>query len=162
LAKNGYCSLCKNPKVLLLNNAIAAGKGYTVVSREMAEYDWRFSKGTYLTHRTHITSPLLTAAEEARKNPVLTPKSNRAVLEMIRDLGVQYAMDHPEEIGVNHALRAAKILQDAEGKQENVLIILAKSVMGNPPLPELIEGTYTEMLTTDEEDSYNGTSQSNS
>jgi hypothetical protein len=149
MSKTGYCSLCKHPKALALNNAIAAGKGYTVVSREMAEYGMKFAKTTFLTHKSHITSPLLTAAEEARKNPVIAPKSKRAVLEMIRDMGVQRAMEHPEEIGVNHALRAAKILQDAEGKQESVLIILAKSLMGPPP-PEMIEGSYMELTTTEE------------
>lgn len=148
MSKTGYCSICKHPKVLLLNNAIAAGKGYTKVSREMADFDWKFSKGTYLKHLDHVSSPLLTAAEEARKNPVIAPKSNRAVLEMIRDIGVQRAIDNPEEVGINHALRAAKILQDAEGKQESVLIILAKSLMGPPP--EIIEGSYKELITTEE------------
>ena len=142
--KTGWCSLCQHPKKLALNNAIAAGKGYTVVQREMEEYGLSFSKGTFLRHKAHITSPLITAAEEARSNPAILPQSNRAVLEMIRDLGVKKAMENPDDITVNHALRAAKILQDAEGKQEAILVVLAKVVQGEPPM---IEGTYKEIAT---------------
>ncbi|MBA2703467.1 MAG: hypothetical protein H0U60_06425 [Blastocatellia bacterium] len=145
MTKEGFCSLCKNPKVLLLNNAVAAGKGYTIVSREMEPMGLTFSKGTFLEHKRHITSPLRTLVDNARENPVLIPKSNRAVLEAIRDMGMLRAQEHPEEVSVNHALKAAKILQDAEGKQESVLVILAQAVQNRPP--EMIEGTYKELET---------------
>lgn len=148
--KTGYCSLCKHPKVLLLNNAIAAGKGFTRCLREMEDQGWHFSKVTFLKHKEHITSPLLTAAEEARKNPVIAPRSNTAVLEMIRDLGAQKALENPESVTIAHSLRAAKILQDAAGKQESVLVILGKALMGEPP-PLMIEGSWKEIETQEVE-----------
>lgn len=143
MSKTGYCSLCKNPKVMLLNNAIKAGKGYTIVSRELEPEGIKMSKVTFLKHRNHITAPLLTEAENARKHSLVGPRNNRAVLEAIRDLGMKRALDNPEEVKIDHALRAAKILQDAEGKQEQILVVLAKSVMGPPP--EIIEGEYREL-----------------
>jgi hypothetical protein len=147
LSKTGYCSLCKNPKVMLLNNAIKAGKGYTVVMRELESEGFSMSKVTFLKHKAHLTSPLITAAEAARKaNPV----SNRAVLEAIRDLGMQKALDNPDDVKIDHALRAAKILQDAEGKQESVLVVLAKAVMGPPP--EMIEAEYKILETSEVSD----------
>lgn len=143
MSKQGYCSLCQHPKKLILNDKIAAGKGFTVALREMDEFGMSFSKTTFLTHKGHITSPLITAVEEARANPVIAPKNNRAVLEMIRDLGARKAMENPEEVTVKDALKAASILQQAEGKQENILVILAKAVM--QPSLEIIEGDYKEL-----------------
>jgi hypothetical protein len=131
-----------------LNNAIAAGKGFGRVLADMEPLGLSFAKGTFLRHKGHVTDPLITAAEAARKNPVIKPTSNRAVLEMIRDLGMQKAMEDPDAINVNHALKAAKILQDAEGKQETVMVLLAKAVQG--PIPELIEGNFKELTTTEE------------
>ena len=149
MSKMGWCSLCHNKKVGALNNAIANGKGFIRCAREMEAIDLKFSKGTFLRHREHSTSPLLTAAETARKNPVIAPRNNQAVLEMIRDLAAQRALENPEEVTVAHGLRAAKILQDAAGKQENVLVIFAKALMGEPP-PFMIEGEWKE-ITTEEE-----------
>jgi hypothetical protein len=58
---------------------------------------------------------------------------------------MQRALENPEEVKIDHALRAAKILQDAEGKQETVLVLLAKAVQG--PVPEIIEAEYKELTT---------------
>lgn len=145
MSKTGYCSLCKHPQVTALNNAINAGKGYVTCLREMDQaFGMSFAKGTFLKHKEHITAPLITAAEDARKN-ALTPRNNRAVLEAIRDIGMRKALDDPDSVKIDHALRAAKILQDAEGKQETVLVLLAKAVQGPTPQPETIEGEYTEV-----------------
>jgi hypothetical protein len=145
MGKTGHCSLCKHPKVLALNNAIKANKGYTVALREMAdEYGWTFAKRTFLNHKNHITAPLLTAAEAARKEAAHQPQNNRAVLEAIRDIGMRKALENPEEVKIDHALRAAKILQDAEGKQETVMVVMAKAVMQGY-VPPTIEGEYTEV-----------------
>jgi hypothetical protein len=113
----------------------------------MENHGVSFAKATFLTHKKHVTHPLMTDAEAARAAAPL-PRSNRAVLEAIRDIGMQKALDNPDAVKVDHALRAAKILQDAEGKQETLLVLLAKAVQGNPP--EIIEGTYTELLETSE------------
>lgn len=145
MSKTGYCSLCRHPKVKALNNAIIAGKGYTVASREMEQLGMKFAKATFLTHKAHLKSPLMTDAEVAHKE---VPVSNRAVLEAIRDIGMKKALDDPDAVNVNHALRAAKILQDAEGKQETILVLLAKAVQGPPP--EIIDGEYVEQLETSE------------
>jgi hypothetical protein len=146
MSKTGFCSLCKHPKVLALNNAINAGKGYTICLREMEEeFGMTFAKRTFLKHKEHITAPLLTEAEKARKMSLVGPRNNRAILEAIRDIGMQRALENPEEVKIDHALRAAKILQDAEGKQETVLVLLAKAVQG--PVPEIIEAEYKELTT---------------
>lgn len=109
----------------------------------MGDLGFTFAKQTFLKHKEHRQHPLLTDAEEARKT---VPVSNRAVLEAIRDIGMKKALEDPEAVNVNHALRAAKILQDSEGKQETVLVLLAKAVQGAPP--EIITGEYKEIETS--------------
>lgn len=140
--KTGYCSICRNPKVKVVNEVIAGGGSYTAALERATEFDWKFSKATYYSHKAHATSPLLTDAEKARKSPVV-PTSNKAVLEAIRDIGMKKALENPDSVTVNQALRAASILAEKEGRHESVLIVLAKALQGTPP--ELIEGTWRDV-----------------
>jgi len=148
--KTGYCSICKHPKVKVVNEVIAGGGSYSAALDRAQEFDFKFAKATFYTHKSHATSPLITDAEAARKNPVV-PQSNKAVLEAIRDIGMKKALENPDSVTVNQALRAASILAEKEGKHESVLIVLAKALQGTPP--ELIEGSWREVpqLETEEE-----------
>lgn len=140
--KTGFCSLCRHPKVKELNAVIKAGASFTAALEEMEKHSWRFSKATFYTHREHSTSALITDAEKARKNPIV-PQSNKAVLEAIRDLGMQKALSDPDSVTVNQALRAAAILADKESKQDSIYVVLAKAVQAKPV--EIIEGEFTEV-----------------
>lgn len=139
-SKTGFCSICKHPKVKVVNEVIAGGGSYNAALDRAADFDWSFAKGTFLKHKGHATSPLLTDAEKARKNPIV-PQSNRAVLEAIRDMGMKKALEDPDSVTVNQALRAASILAEKDSKQDNIIVLLAKQLQGSPP--ELIEGEYT-------------------
>ena len=141
-SKTGFCSICKNPKVKVVNEVIAGGGSYSAALERAEEAGFRFSKGTFFKHKAHATSPLLTDAEKARKNPIV-PSSNKAVLEAIRDLGMKKALENPDAVTVSQALRAASILADKEPRQEGILVVLAKELQGRPP--EVIEGEFTEL-----------------
>jgi hypothetical protein len=138
-SKTGYCSICKHPKVKIVNEVIAGGGSFNAALDRASEVGWAFAKGTFFKHKEHATSSLLTDADKARKNPVI-PQSNKAVLEAIRDLGMRKALEDPDSVTVNQALRAASILAEKESKQEGVLVVLAKALQGRPP--EVIEGEY--------------------
>jgi hypothetical protein len=140
-SKTGYCSICKHPKVKAVNEVIAGGGSFSAALDRAEDFDWKFSKGTFLKHKAHATSALLTDADKARKNPVV-PQNNRAVLEAIRDLGMQKALNDPDSVTVNQALRAASILAEKETKQDSIIVLLAKQLQGTPPMAE-IEGEYT-------------------
>lgn len=140
--KTGFCSICRHPKVKVVNEVIAGGGSFSAALDRAQEVGFTFAKGTFYNHKSHATSPLLTDADKARKNPVV-PQSNRAVLEAIRDLGMKRALENPESVTVNQALRAASILAEKESKQEHILVVLAKELQG--PMPELIEGEYTDV-----------------
>jgi hypothetical protein len=73
---------------------------------------------------------------------------------MIRELGMRKAIENPEEVTVDHALKAASILQAAEKKGDNILVVLAKAVMAEPPDDivglisqgaDVVEGEYEEV-----------------
>jgi hypothetical protein len=142
--KTGYCSICKRDDLKKINKAIEAGLSYNSV-REIVENPP--AKATFFKHKEHVTHPLLTDADSARANPVIQPKNNKEVLEAIRDIGLKNAMENPDKITTNHALRAAAILADKEQKIDQVQIILAKLVQGNPEPQriemEVVEGSYT-------------------
>ena len=147
--KTGYCSVCRRADVKTINKAIEAGLSYASV-RDMVPSPP--AKATFFKHKEHVTSPLITEAEAARKSPVLKPTSNQEVLEAIRDIGLQNAMENPERITTNHALRAAAILAEKETKHDQVTVVLAQLLQGPPPAleAEIIEGNYA-LIETEEE-----------
>jgi hypothetical protein len=134
MSKTGFCSICRQPKVKVVNEVIAAGGSFPAALERAQDAGFNFSKATFFKHKAHATSTLLTDV----------PKTNRAVLEAIRDLGMQKALENPDSITVNQALRAASILAEKESKQDHILIVLAKRLQQDST-PEIIEGEFTEM-----------------
>jgi hypothetical protein len=156
----GWCSLCKSPYVAAINTLIKQGKNAGEAARAMAAFDVKFDRHTFYKHKPHIEDPMTTAVERARETALAegVPKSTRAVLERIRDLGMANALNNPEEVTVDHALKAASELNKQESKGEGVLIILAKAAMGVAQVesPAYIDGEYTDvaprLLESDETD----------
>lgn len=143
----GYCKICASPYATPINKLLADGKNSTEIATQMEPFGFDFTRKTLSIHKKHITSPKQTLVERAAANPVIVPKSNRAVLEAIRDLGMANALQYPEQVTVDHALKAAGELQRAETKGETVQVILAKVVMQQlaPDVTGYIEGEYTEL-----------------
>lgn len=115
--------------------------------------DWRPpSKPTWYAHKKHITAPIVTATQEAKRNPVIVPQSSVGALEMIRNLGMRNAVENPETVTVDHALKAATELERSKGSSGGVVMILAKMLAARDETPA-IETAWTEVpaLTTEEE-----------
>lgn len=109
-----------------------------------------FSRATYYTHREHITSPLIPAAEAARRSPSIVPQTNVGVLEAIRNIGAQRALEHPEEVTVDHALKAASALEARKGGTDNWVILLAKAMQETPLLEtEVVVGEFRDVTDDD-------------
>ena len=144
---SGHCKICASPYAVAVNKLLSEGKNSTEVTKAMEPFPISFTRKTLGEHKKHITSPLQTLVEKAQAKPVIKPTSNRAVLEAIRDLGMQRAMDNPGEVTIDHALKAAAELQKAETKGETVQILLAKVVMQElaPDVKGYIEGEYKEL-----------------
>jgi hypothetical protein len=148
--KPGFCKLCVSPYAAALNKQIEKGLNAAECQRWAKELDekFTFNRATFYTHRDeHITHPLIPAAEQARRNPVIVPRTNVGVLEAIRDIGRQRASEHPEEVTVDHALKAATALEQRKGGTDNIIILLAKAMQG-APMPveaQIVEGEYREV-----------------
>ena len=156
--KPGFCKICIHPAAQFLNKRYEAeGEDFNAakaarLAKEI-DSDFSFSRQTWYSHLEHITHPLVTAVEDAKKHPVVVPKTNEGVLEAIRDIGMRRAAEHPDEVGVDHALKAASILAQKQPKSDSIVVLLAKVISASPP-PEIIEGEFTEVtpvLTTEEE-----------
>lgn len=152
--KPGYCKLCDSQWAEAINKLIEQDKNEAEVKRAIQVIDPKmtWNRQTFYAHKNHITSPLITHVKKAEANPVVAPKTTRGVLEAIRDLGMQRAIEHPEEVTVDHALRAASELARGEKKTDDIRIVLAK-IIATGPAPEVITGEFTEIpqLETDEE-----------
>ncbi len=141
----GSCKLCSSKYASAINSMIAAGKKHTEVLKTIKGIDekeyWTFP--TFRAHVLHITHPLVTAVEEAQKNPVVVPKTTHGALEAIRDIAMRNAAAHPEDITVDHGLKAMSILESSKRPAEHIFLILAK-LMQAPvgDQTDTIEGVY--------------------
>lgn len=147
----GQCKLCSSAHRDAINALIAQGKNEAQTKRVIREIDPQFTwtRQTFYTHQDHITHPLVTYADEARHSPVVVPKTNIGALEMIRDIGMRRAVEHPSEVTIDHALKAADTLEKKRDVRGSVWVILAKAL--NHQLPEEIQGEFTVLPSAEEE-----------
>lgn len=151
--KPGYCKICDSPYADAINKLIAQEKNEAETKRtiQLIDSDFTWNRATFYAHKGHVTHPLVTHQKQALAEPAVAPKTTRGVLEAIRDIGMKRAIDNPEEVTVDHALRAASELNRTEKKTDDIRIVLAKIIAGGPT--EVIEGEFEEvpLLGTEEE-----------
>jgi hypothetical protein len=145
----GSCKICSGQYADQINNMIQAGKNEGQIKRAIREIDpaiW-WSRPTFYAHKEHITHPLVTAADAARKNPLIVPSTNRGALEMIRDAGMRQIIDNKVVLTPDHTLKAISIMEQSKRPIESIWIVLAKLMnTGSPEQSgEVIVGEYTEM-----------------
>lgn len=143
--KPGFCKLCVSPYAAALNKKIEQGANAAEAQRWAKDIDpkFTFNRATFYEHQKHITHPLIPAAEQARKNPVIVPRTNVGALEAIRDIGMQRAVEHPDEVTVDHALKAMGILEQKKGGTDSFIVVMAKA-MQEPAQLEVVEGEWKE------------------
>ena len=151
--KTGFCKLCNFVDARLLNDKIKAGWN----SRQCQEwlrtqYNVTVNLQTFYTHKNeHLTRPedrLVTAVQKTRAGNQMLPRvsSNEQYLETIRDIGYKRAIDNPDEVTIDHGLKAASILASRPRGGGDVVILLAKIMTGGDRPYEVIEGTVTEVV----------------
>lgn len=138
----GYCRICDHPAAQFLNQKYEAdppdAKGKTgfnsAKAREFAAtLDLTFDRATWYSHVKHITHPLMSLVKAAQENPIVVPKTNQGVLEAIRDLGMKRAIENPEEVTIDHAIRAADILEGKKLGSETVIAVIARFMAAAKP-----------------------------
>lgn len=125
-------------------------KGFSSMkARELGEQlGITFNRQTWYSHLRHITHPLISYQKAALADPVLVPKTNQGVLEAIRDLGMKRAAEHPDEVTVDHAIKAATALENRRLGSDNVIVMIAKWMSTSKPEDlesDTIEGRWREV-----------------
>jgi len=145
----GYCKICDFRFAEILNRKLAdeGEKKFTAAAaqRFAAELEpgYSFDRETWRKHKAHITHPLVTLQKQALANPVIVPKTNQGKLEAIADIGIQRALENPETVSVDHALKALGILEQKKDRKENIWVILAKAITGQQAeVNDYIEGEF--------------------
>lgn len=157
--RTGFCKLCQHAGAPFLAAAIvrAEAEGKPMSANDMLKYmrvlDPEFNAdrhGFYKHKADHLTSPLVTAVDQIRQSngvAKIMPKDNQSALTMIRDLGMHTAIEHPESIGVDHALKAITEMEKKSRGPENLWVMISRMQSGESP--ELIMGEFKE-LSSDE------------
>jgi hypothetical protein len=143
----GSCKLCNSALSTQINRLIESGKNEGQIKRAIREVDpeMTWARPTFYTHKDHITHPLVTQADAARRNPIVVPKTNRGALEMIRDVGMRKMAENPDIISPDHTLKAISIMEASKRPVENIFLVLAKLMQSNTKeeSDEIIVGEYT-------------------
>lgn len=154
--KTGFCSICVWPGSQFLNkNRLAKGEEFNYTKAKdlagLMDPDYRFpNRRVWYTHtREHLHSPLVTAVERARREARDLPKTNREGLELIRDLGLEAAINNPDLVTPDHAIKAMDVMEKKTPGPQSVLMLLAQVQAGRPP--EIVQGEYFELETQEEE-----------
>ena len=150
--KPGYCRLCSFADLKQLDEKLAAGwNARQITDWLQVNYKVSVTRQTIYTHRDyHAKRPedrVVSAVEKAQRKDVMLPRvsSNEQYLEAIRDIGYRRAVDNPDEVTIDHGLKAAQILASQKQGGGNTFILLAK-VMTGGGLPEvIIEGESREI-----------------
>lgn len=155
--KPGFCKICVHPAAQFLNARVERdGKDVFNAAKASAfakelDPNLKFARQTWYAHLEHITHPLVTAADGARSKPVIVPKTNVGGLEMIRDIGLTRAAEHPEEVTIDHGLKAMAELNKQQRGTDDVIVVFAK-VMSGEISPDEIVGEWKELPAGTQED----------
>ena len=130
--KQGYCKLCSFAEVDAVNDRLKRGWNARQVNDFLKQYGIQVNRQTVYAHKDHITAPadkVVAAADKARMQP--------AIRNATTD------QQNPDEITIDHALKAASILSQKKEKGTNVFLLMAKVITGNKP-QLIVEGVAEE------------------
>lgn len=147
--KDGFCKICNHPEAhRFVKGAREGGKkgtGWNATEAiEAGEaYGLKFTRLTWYNHVAHLSSAeerIATAAKSASRAGLVPVKTTNAqFLEHIRDIGMARAMQDPDSVSLDQALKAAQILETKKEKGQDSLAILVSFTIGAPP-PVVVEG----------------------
>lgn len=148
----GYCRLCAWEHEPELNRHLKNGKNAAECARwALDKYGFTFNRQTLYSHRGHITAPedkVVAYAERKRAEvPAIRNATNKQFLEAVRDIGYTQAVNDPESVSLEHALKAAALLEQSKVKTGDITLIFAQVVTGHSP-DVVVEGEAREIAST--------------
>jgi len=130
----GYCKICASEVASQINRKIKLGDKLVDIRQwAIDEKKFSFSAPTLTAHVKHITDPKTTFVEAARENPVIRRVTQEEFLRTLVDIGAQKATEDPGSVTINHAIRAASILEAKRDKDQGAINILVLALSRNLP-----------------------------
>jgi hypothetical protein len=146
-SKPGYCKVCAWAGVRPLNKLLNNGSTIPAALDYAKSQGLECARRTMASHKTHALTPenaVIQLAEQGRRAMTIRKTSNVGFLESLRDIGFSKAIDDPDRVSLDHALKAVSILEgrkDKTGDQINILVAISA---GHRP-PIVIEGEAVEV-----------------
>ena len=144
-----YCKACDSPARSELDRHFSQGESVRAISGWLDEVGLPISRPTLSKHRSHALDPR-TAALEVRSPgekpmiPTIRRVSSTSFLEALVSEGARQVEAHPSRVKIDHALRAASVLERKRDPAHSPLAVLVLALTGHPPAPT-IPGTFTEL-----------------
>ena len=144
----GYCKICAHPDaaprmIVAARDGLSSAKALEIAR----VYGLEFNRKTWYAHVEHAmtgTGRMMQAADKVREQGLLTmdqvkKTSNTGLLEALRDIGMAKAVLHPENVSIDHALKAVQIMEAKKDRGGDQLNILLQFVTGHAPAV-IVEG----------------------
>lgn len=146
--KPGYCLLCAQPWVPDFDKGIRQGWNAAQGAEWAKRHAFTFNRQTFYKHKPHALTPEQRVVQiSTTKNKSLAIKrgSNTSFLEAIRDIGYSKAIDDPEHVSIEHALKAVALLEGRKDKGSDTINLLVAVVSGGQMPGLIIEGESKEL-----------------
>lgn len=147
--KPGFCSVCAHTNVADINAKVREGLNAAQLSRWTEErFGFKVHRSTWYSHKPHALSPeqrVIQAAETQRQALAIKRGSNTGFLEAVRDIGLAKAIDNPDQVSIDHALKAVSILENRKDRTGDSLNVLINIAVGQIPAYEVVEGAFKEV-----------------
>jgi hypothetical protein len=155
----GACKICRFTHEGELNaKYLADPKGFNAATAALlAKTKWGFSftRQTWYAHvKYHLRAAEDRFVEKANTQLVRTQRglikdtTNDQFLQAVIDLGLQKALDTPESVTVEHALKAVSIREQRKERVNNLTLVLAQFITGQRPA-YIVEGEAVEGIATE-------------
>ena len=155
--KPGYCVLCsiKDPRIqdeFDRRAALYTGTANTYSYKKLQE--WLQERGlkapsrnTIDKHRKHVRNPQdrVVTAVARRQGRLPAQTSHEEFLNTLVAIGNERIANHPDDVTIDQALKAANIQAQREKKGETHNILVTLMTQGAPDGPTIIEGEGTEV-----------------
>jgi hypothetical protein len=145
--QSGYCKVCASELKAEINKRLKRGETYPAIMAWAKSKGFPISKPTLIKHKQHITDPKTTFVEEARKRPEIKRVTHTEFLQSVVDTAAAKVAESPDEVTLDHGLRAAQALGAQKDRTSDAINVLVLALTGNlrPQIStqdDVIEGDY--------------------
>lgn len=149
--KPGFCSVCAHTEVAAINKKVREGLNAAQLNRWCKErFGFEVHRTVWYAHKAHAQSPeqrVVQAAEQQRRALDIKRGSNTSFLEAVRDIGLAKAITDPEQVSIDHALKAVSILENRKDRAGDQINLLVAIVTGQNAPQTIVEAEYKEIST---------------